>query len=168
MKYVLIIFLFITKMVFGQSQSASYDTMLKTMLSQTVPIITAAQLSQTKSAIILDSRQKVEYSVSHIAGAQWVGYEEFNIKKMRNVAKNIPIIVYCSVGYRSEKIAEKLLANGYTNVKNLWGGIFDWVNAGQPIINSQNKPTSKVHGYSPTWGIWLTKGEKVFLPKVTD
>ncbi len=163
-----IFLIFISNWVFGQSQSTSYDTMLKTMLSRSVPIISATELNQTKNAIILDTRQKVEFNVSHIKGAQWVGYEEFNAKKMRNVAKNTPIIVYCSVGYRSEKIGEKLLAMGYKNVKNLWGGIFDWVNDGQILTDNTNQPTTKVHGYSPTWGVWLTKGEKVFLPKVRE
>lgn len=71
------------------------------------------------------------------------------------------VIVYCSVGYRSERIGEKLQDAGFINVQNLYGGIFKWVNEGMPVYNSIG-PTKQVHGYSRSWGVWLQKGEKVY------
>jgi len=58
-------------------------------------------------------------------------------------------------------VSEKLLSAGYQHVSNLYGGIFEWVNQGNPLYN-ENGPTSKVHAYSRTWGVWLNKGEKVY------
>jgi hypothetical protein len=70
--------------------------------------------------------------------------------------------VYCSVGYRSERIGEKLLKLGYTDVVNLYGGIFEWKNQGLDVYNSSNYPTDSVHTYNKSWGKWLVKGIKVY------
>ena len=71
-------------------------------------------------------------------------------------------MVCCSVGARSEKIGAQLRQAGFTNVRNLYGGIFEWVNEGQPVVTGANRPTDRVHAYSPTWGIWLKRGQKVY------
>lgn len=82
--------------------------------------------------------------------------------RVKDVAKGSEIIVYCSIGKRSEKITQKLTKAGYSNVSNLYGGIFEWVNQGNNVVDLNNKNTNKVHAYSRFWGHWLDKGEKVF------
>jgi rhodanese-related sulfurtransferase len=144
------------------SQSMGYEAMLNTLLKKSVEPIKISDFKNEKSYILLDTRSKKEFNISHIKNAQWVGYEEFNINKMRNVSKNTCIIVYCSVGARSEQIGEKLYNAGFKNVKNLWGGIFQWVNEGQPILDKKGKLTNQIHAFSPEWGIWLSNGEKIY------
>lgn len=151
----------------GQSGSKAYHTMLNGLYSNTVPVISPAALHQkltqkSKSQVILlDTRTKQEFDVSHLPNARFVGYDEFDLKQLQRVPKNAKLVVYCSVGYRSEKIGEKLKKAGYTNVYNLYGGIFEWVNGGFAVYDAQG-PTQKVHAYSKAWGIWLNKGEKVY------
>ena len=70
--------------------------------------------------------------------------------------------MYCSVGYRSEKISEKLTDLGFQNVSNLYGGMFGWVNAEQPIVSGQGKPTDEIHPYDKKWGKWLERGTKKY------
>ena len=111
--------------------------------------------------MLLDAREPAEFAVSHIDNAVFVGYNNFNIDALKNIEKDSPIVVYCSVGYRSAKIAEKLLASGFTNVKNLYGGIFEWKNENHNVYNT-NGITEQVHAFSKTWGIWLKKGIKVY------
>lgn len=149
---------------FSQVESTSYSLMLKALIKESIPIVAVADLDQKQiqSTTFIDSREKVEFDVSHIKGATWVGYDDFDMARMDDISKNEPIIIYCSVGYRSEKIGEKLLQAGYTNVSNLYGGIFEWVNQGKPIVDLSGEPTTKIHGYSKTWGIWLSQGEKVY------
>lgn len=149
---------------FSQVESTSYSLMLKALIKESIPIVAVADLDQKQiqSTTFIDSREKVEFDVSHIKGATWVGYDDFDMARMDDISKNEPIIIYCSVGYRSEKIGEKLLQAGYTNVSNLYGGIFEWVNQGKPIVDLSGEPTTKIHAYSKTWGIWLSKGEKVY------
>lgn len=140
-------------------ESKAYDTMLKGLLSHSVNEVSVKDVSQLENAVFLDSREKKEYKVSHIKDAHWVGYDDFDMKRVKGVSKDSQIIVYCSVGARSEKITKKLEEAGYSNVSNLYGGIFEWVNQDQPVYNAEGK-TNKVHPYSMLWGVWLNKGEK--------
>ena len=72
------------------------------------------------------------------------------------------IVVYCSIGVRSAKIAQQLKDEGYTNVFNLYGGIFEWKNNNFQVFDLKEKETEKVHVYDKDWAIWLIKGEKVY------
>ena len=146
----------------AQVESKAYDLMLSTLLSHSVPEISVQQLSRMRDVVLLDAREEEEFTVSHIAAAKHVGYNEFDSKAFNAVAKDQPIVVYCSVGYRSEKVAEKLKQAGFKQVFNLYGGIFEWVNQGRVVVNAANQPTENVHAFSTAWGVWLNKGTKVY------
>ncbi len=146
----------------AQVKSKAYNVMLKTLLSHTVDEVSVNDIKQDQDIIYLDAREKKEFDVSKINNAIWVGYDDFNLSRMYGIGKDKKIIVYCSVGYRSEKISEKLLKNGFTDVSNMYGGIFEWVNEEKEVVNSNNEPTRKVHAFDRTWGIWLKKGKKVY------
>ena len=113
---------------------------------------------------MLDTREYEEFEVSHLRGAIWAGFDSFDLARLTSKLpdKDRAIVVYCSVGIRSEDIGAKLIEAGYTNVKNLYGGIFMWANEGFPVIDPQGKATNKVHAFSKEWGHLLTKGEKVY------
>lgn len=146
----------------GQITSNRYKALLKTLYKNTVPLVSCDDAEKLRSAQFLDTRAYQEFKVSHIPNARWIGYDEFSLDKMKGIDKQTPLVVYCSVGVRSEQIGKKLLDAGYTNVQNLYGSLFEWVNQDKPIVDEKGKPTNKVHGYSRTWGIWLKKGEKVY------
>ncbi|MGI9548031.1 MAG: rhodanese-like domain-containing protein, partial [Flavobacteriaceae bacterium] len=98
----------------------------------TVQYISVDELAANSQFLILDTREKYEYDVSHLPGAQWVGYKSFSLDRMKTALSRMDtsIVVYCSVGVRSENIGEKFLDMGYTEVNNLYGGIFEWKNKG--------------------------------------
>lgn len=146
----------------AQINSKAYATMLDALYRKTVPLMSVATLKKQPDAILLDTRTKEEYNVSHLPGAKWVGYEDFELNRVADVPKNGNIVVYCSVGYRSEKVGEKLMAAGYQQVHNLYGSLFEWVNEGNSVVDGQGKPTQRVHTYSRLWGVWLKRGEKVY------
>jgi rhodanese-related sulfurtransferase len=139
-----------------------YSAMLNGLLKESVPFVSVTQLRQLPAPVLLDTREASEFAVSHLRGARLVGYNTFSLATVRNVPKDAPIVVYCSVGARSEKIGAQLQQAGFTNVRNLYGGIFEWVNEGQPVVKAANEPTDRVHGYSRTWGIWLKHGQPVY------
>ena len=114
--------------------------------------------------VILDARQEEEYRVSRIPGAIWIGYKEFEKDKVLDAVpdKDTPLVVYCSIGVRSEKIGEKLKEAGFTDVYNLYGGIFEWKNRGKTVVDQQGEPTEKVHAYSRYWGRFLKNAEKIY------
>jgi len=146
-----------------KTENPVFGIFLNTILSESVPIVFVDSLSvlNNENYLLLDAREKQEFLVSHIPGARHIGYNAFSYESLSDVSKNQPIILYCSVGYRSEKIGEKLQQNGYTDVRNLYGGIFEWVNSGGTVVNESGK-TTLIHPYSKTWGVWLKRGEKAY------
>lgn len=147
----------------AQVQDPAYNLLLKNLLSHTVQEISVNELSAKSTGVIfLDAREKEEYDVSHLKDAIPVGYDHFDIRSVKNIPKDARIVVYCSVGYRSEKVAEKLSNAGYLHVANLYGGIFEWVNEDHPVYDLSGKATENVHPYDVTWGLWLKKGKKVY------
>lgn len=130
----------------------------------TVAYLEASELERDQPAFILDTRTKEEYMVSHIPGAIWVGFESFSIEKMDSLvpSKDTSLLVYCSIGVRSEDIGEILIKNNYSEVKNLYGGIFQWKNEGMKVVDSTGRETNNVHAYSKFWGQLLTDANKVY------
>lgn len=51
--------------------------------------------------------------------------------------KNAKIVLYCQSGGMSAQAAETLAGLGYTNVRNLSGGMIEWKNNGYKIINKK-------------------------------
>lgn len=100
---------------------------------------------------LLDTRENSEFEVSHLENATCVGYDDFSLDSVKELAKSDTIIVYCSIGYRSSKIAEKLQEQGFTNVFNLYGGIFQWVNLELPVFR-KGKQIEEIHPYDIFWG----------------
>ena len=147
----------------GQIMSKKYAITLSTLLSHSVNEISVRDFARLQDDfVVLDAREKNEFEVSKILGARYVGYHEFEIENVKDLSKQSKILVYCSVGYRSEKIAERLVGAGYTDVYNLYGGIFEWKNQSYQVVDSNNEPTERVHAFNKIWGIWLNKGEKVY------
>ncbi|MCS6928300.1 MAG: rhodanese-like domain-containing protein [Saprospiraceae bacterium] len=146
----------------SQVENGAYRALLNVLLDHSVPELTVHEAAASASAyVFLDAREWREYEVSHIAQAKWVGYKTFELLQLQQLPKDTPIVVYCSVGYRSEKIAEQLIRAGFRKIWNLYGGIFEWVNAGYPVYNT-NGPTEEVHAYDRKWGVWLKRGKKVY------
>ncbi|MBK8922841.1 MAG: rhodanese-like domain-containing protein [Saprospirales bacterium] len=154
--------LFLTIAGYSQVKNGAFRLLLNTLLQHTAPETTVAEIVRDSSKIVfLDAREPREFTISHLHGAIPAGYQTFTLKDLPELDKSRRIVVYCSVGYRSEKIAEKLIVAGFTNVSNLYGGIFEWVNQGLPVYN-EHGPTQQVHAYDRTWGVWLERGEKIY------
>lgn len=119
---------------------------------------------EKKKIVFLDTREKNEFNVSHLKNAVWIGYDNFKLDDAKKQISNADVVVcYCSVGYRSAKIADRLInAKVSPKVYNLYGGIFYWVNNGHDVFTNENVKTNKVHAYSQKWGKWLVKGVKVY------
>ena len=76
--------------------------------------------------IILDVRTDEEFSAGHIEGAILIPDYEIAARAERELTdKHQLILVYCRSGNRSKTASERLVALGYTNVKE-FGGIRDW------------------------------------------
>ncbi|WP_258103760.1 rhodanese-like domain-containing protein [Marinoscillum sp. MHG1-6] len=146
----------------GQS---SYDEKLESIYSFSVPLIkvdSLGQLLNKKHITIFDTRSPVEFEVSHLPNATFIDYSSFSDRSFEKLPRETPIVVYCSVGYRSEKVGEYLQELGFTNICNLYGGIFEWKNNGMQVVNENNELTDSLHTYNENWSKWLLKGIKVY------
>ena len=105
--------------------------------------------------LLLDARTAEEYQVSHLFNAQLVPDNLHDLIEQQ-ISCDTPIVVYCSVGYRSSAIACSLQSLGYKNVFNLEGSIFQWVNENRPVYRA-GKPVNTVHPYQKFWEHLLIK-----------
>ncbi|MEM1000938.1 MAG: rhodanese-like domain-containing protein [Bacteroidota bacterium] len=146
--------------------SEAYKKKLSTLYKGTVPVMQPADLDaaldQGEPIILLDTRAPREYEVSHLPGATFVDYDHFNKKAVKDLDRNARVVVYCTVGYRSERIGEQLKKLGFTDVHNLYGGIFEWKNQGHDVVDEAGNATEAVHTYSKQWSKWLQTGKKVY------
>ncbi len=127
----------------------------------------ARELNAAAAPVLLDVRAPEEYAVSHLQGARLADPGAFNPGMHSDVGRDRAIVVYCSVGYRSAKMAQRLQGLGYTNVRNLYGGIFLWYNQGRTVVGAAGgveRNVERIHPYSFMWGQFITRDGKTYQP----
>ncbi|KAM3098482.1 rhodanese-like domain-containing protein [Phormidesmis sp. 146-35] len=110
-------------------------------------------LESDRKPHLLDARTEAEYNVSHLDNAQRINPDIHDFSDLK-LSLETSIVVYCSVGYRSARVVDRLQQAGFTQVMNLEGSIFEWANQGKPIY-AQGQRVQRVHLYSPAWGYLL-------------
>ena len=151
----------------ASSDMTAYDHMLRLLYKQTVPVVQPAALTTLLQAApaeqvqLLDTRTPAEYRVSHLRGARFVDFDHYRDLNLQGLSRTRPVVVYCTVGARSEQVGAWLQQQGFRDVRNLYGGIFQWVNEGYGVVNDQGA-TPNVHPYSVLWRPWLKKGTPTY------
>lgn len=112
---------------------------------------------------LLDVRTLAEWKVSHLPGARRVDPKADAESAALGLAKDAPIVTYCSVGYRSGAMAKRLQAAGYRHVQNLEGSIFQWANERRMLVQQRQRVT-RVHPYNAFWGRLLEPEVRAALP----
>ena len=112
-KYFLIILCFFSCRLEAQIKNQEYKMMLDSLYEHNVPLISVEELKKlNKQGIyLLDTREEEEFNVSHLKNARHAGYFWFDMRKVYDIPLDAQIILYCSVGYRSDKIGNKLQKN---------------------------------------------------------
>ncbi len=161
-KFLIFSALFSPLFLFAQVKNAAFKEMIDNIYTHSVPLISVDSLKHLKNVYLLDTREQNEFEVSHLKNARNVGYIWFDMRKVYDIPKDATVVVYCSVGYRSEKIGEKLIKDGYHHVYNLYGSIFEWANDGNPLYKSNGIQTTEIHTYNKKWSKWVERGTKVY------
>lgn len=124
----------------------------------------ADKLNATPGAQLIDVRTPEEFAGEHLDHAtniDWNG-DQFD-RKVATYDKSKPVFVYCKVGGRSGKAAQKLSELGFTQVYNLEGGIMKWNAEGL------GEPTDKIIGMcSQEYGELLHSAPKVLVNFYAD
>ncbi len=113
--------------------------------------------------LLLDVRAEDEFAVSHLRGAVRVDPDAPDLAFLDTLARDVPIVAYCSVGYRSSKLVRMLREKGFTNASNLEGSIFRWANEGRPVYREGDR-VRQVHPYDRVWGMLLKKELRAYAP----
>ena len=112
---------------------------------------------ERRQPLLLDAREAAEFAVSHLPGARRISPDASDAERvLEGVASDQPIVVYCSVGYRSSSIARTLDERGFTDVRNLDGSIFAWANEGRSL-ERDGEPAQVVHPFDDRWGVLLDR-----------
>jgi rhodanese-related sulfurtransferase len=104
--------------------------------------------------VLIDVRPAAEHGVSHLEGA--VRASTVGAVRALGLEESRPLVVYCSVGYRSSELGVRLIRAGFTNVFNLEGSIFAWANEGRPVYRGTNR-VAEVHPFDRRWGVLLDR-----------
>ena len=140
----------------GHCEDPAFHEKVQGQLEFTVPTIDCDALRDLSGKVhILDAREKAEFETSHIPNAIHIGYQDRDDNALTGIHINDRIVVYCSVGYRSEKVGEWLQEMGFQSVENLYGSIFEWANRGYPLEDMNGSPTTTVHTYNRKWSKWV-------------
>jgi sulfur-carrier protein adenylyltransferase/sulfurtransferase len=97
--------------------------------------ITAVELKKKLDAgetpLILDVREPNEYQINRIAGSTLIPLGELP-RRYQELPRDREIIAQCKTGARSGRAQEFLKSVGFAKVKNLKGGIRDWIDQVDP------------------------------------
>jgi len=89
-------------------------------------------ITNDEDYIILDVRTQDEYNEGHLDKALLIPVDELK-GRLGELPKDKPIIVYCRSGARSNRAANILIENGFTEVYDM-GGILSWQEEGFPVV----------------------------------
>ena len=119
----------------------SAEKMLSTMPADFYQIDPAAAQQQIENAkpFILDVRETAEMDKGKIANSTHISIRDLPkmIAKLPD-SKTAPILVYCQVGIRGTIGMTVLRMWGYTNVRNIKGGLDAWEKAGLPVVEKKS------------------------------
>jgi rhodanese-related sulfurtransferase len=89
-------------------------------------------MEQKKNVYLLDVRTQGEYQQGRIKGSILIPINEIE-RRLQELPKNRPVVVYCAVGSRSNLVAGFLSGKGYGEIYNMQDGIVGWQRNGYPV-----------------------------------
>jgi len=93
----------------------------------------AYEMIAQHEVMILDVSTPSEYAVGHIPDAFLIPLSELE-SRLDELNPSDHFLVYCRIDQCSEEAAHILVANGFTHVYNMVGGITKWWNQGFPVL----------------------------------
>lgn len=108
----------------------NWDAMIGNKADYITPTEFKKLLDEGQEVVILDARNNYEYDAGHFRGALYPNIRTFStfheLVKNLDAYKDKTIVSYCTGGIRCEKASAFLKENGFTNIKQLHGGIINY------------------------------------------
>ena len=89
---------------------------------------------EKKEITLIDVREPHEYEICKIESSKLIPLNILD-NKLSELDPNQEYVIHCKMGGRSEKAVRKLKEYGFKNVKNLKGGIIEWIDQIEPELN---------------------------------
>lgn len=89
-------------------------------------------IEQKKNVYLLDVRTPGEYQQARLKGSVLIPINEIE-RRLNEVPRNRPVVVFCAVGSRSNLVAGFLASKGYREVYNMQDGLMGWYRNGYPV-----------------------------------
>ena len=147
----------------GCGQAPSWSVLNKTIRATYPDVrhvstdsLAAWQAGSAPAPLLLDVRAEDEFAVSHLQNARRLDPDTQDFAMLGDLPPDTPMVTYCSVGYRSAAMAQRLAEAGFTNVVNLEGSIFAWANEDRAVYRADHI-VQQVHPYDAVWGRLLKK-----------
>jgi adenylyltransferase/sulfurtransferase len=83
--------------------------------------------------LLLDVREPHEYQIARIPGSTLIPLGQLPAR-LGELDKNAEIVAHCKMGGRSQQAVDLMKANGFTNVRNMTGGITAWSDKVDPSV----------------------------------
>ncbi len=125
MRYIIALLLSFSLM----SSTAAFAAVAKNVNPETA----FSLLNQHDDMFLLDVRTPGEYQQTRLQGARLIPIDQL-VARIGELPKDRPILVYCAVGSRSAQVVNYLARRGFSELYNLYGGIYSWAQKGYPIL----------------------------------
>jgi len=90
------------------------------------PLELRAELDGPRPPLLVDVRTVEERALARIDPSLHISLDSFLLQVHHQVPRDADVVVYCHSGLRSGQAAMWMLANGWTRVRNLVGGVDLW------------------------------------------
>ena len=95
------------------------------------PVDLKKKLDAGETPFILDVREPNEYQINRIPGSTLIPLGDLP-RRYQELPRDREIVTHCKMGGRSAKAQDFLKSVGFSNVKNLRGGILEWIDKVDP------------------------------------
>ena len=103
-----------------------------------LPTVDADQAHAATDALLLDVRERDEWTLGHAPDAVLIPMSEL-AQRVDELDTTRRIVCVCRSGNRSARVTAFLIQQGYDAV-NRAGGMYAWAAAGHPVVTSAGGP----------------------------
>ncbi|MGA1201983.1 MAG: MBL fold metallo-hydrolase [Planctomycetota bacterium] len=97
------------------------------------PRLDGGDLATHPEALLVDIRQPGEFGTSHIEGAVSIPLGQIE-RRAEEIPRDREVVLICRTGYRSAIAASLLERAGHERLRDLRGGVLQWVEDGRAIV----------------------------------
>jgi rhodanese-related sulfurtransferase len=132
MRYVELLLIFaVFAFAVGCQQQRIAEIPQPSAIKQVTPEIAKGEID-AKKAQFIDVRTPEEFGAEHAEKAVNMPLDKIETELV-SLDRSKPVYIICQSGRRSQKAAETLEQNGFTDVYNIEGGTTAWKKAGLPL-----------------------------------